>query len=141
MREVFENLVTIVGAVGVELGLSLNELNVMTSNDRDTKQVGYLTQATCEDLLTRHPWRNTVGTTPWVLKADGSYTYALAADTDIPQLDARAIKQGAKWRYLQSKGLTYDEVFRAYEKRIYDFAFDYNNNQVVNTNVGAFNAL
>jgi hypothetical protein len=48
------------------------------------------------------------------------------------------VKLGAKWRYMNSKGFTYDEIFRAYEKRIYDFAFDYNSGEMVNTNADAF---
>lgn len=141
MRETFENLVSIVEAVGIELGLTLNSLNVLTSVDKDTRQIGFLVGATCEELLTRSPWRNTVGTAPWVQKLDGTLDYVLKLDSDVPLFDSRVIKNGAKWRYLQSKGLTYDEVFRAFEKRIYDYAYDFNSDQTVNTNVGTFTAL
>lgn len=137
MREVFEHLSTIVSDVGTELGLSLNILSVMTSTDRDTRQIGFLVKETCQDLLTRKPWKKIIGTSPWVLKADGTYTFDLVADNDVPQFDSRIIKLGAKWRYLNSKGFTYDEIFRAYEKRIYDFAYDYNSGEMVNTNADA----
>ena len=138
MREVFESLTTLVDSVGVELGLTLRTLGVMTSTDKDTKQIGYLVKETCQDLLTRKPWKKIIGTNPWVVKVDGSLAYDLVADTDVPQFDSRVIKLGAKWRFLQSKGFTYDEVFRAYEKRIYDYAYDYNAGEMVDTNADSF---
>lgn len=137
MREVFASLSAIVNEVGIELGLTLTTISVMTSPDRDTRQIAYLVKETCEDLLTRKPWKKIIGTNPWVLKTDGTYTFELVADTDTPQFDSRVIKLGAKWRYLNSKGFTYDEIFRGYEKRIYDFAFDYNSGEMVNTNANA----
>jgi hypothetical protein len=138
MREVYESLSSVVSAVGVELGLTLTPVSIVTSPDRDTRQVGALIVETCQDLLTRKPWKKIIGTNPWVLKADGTYTFDLVADNDVPQFDSRVIKLGAKWRYLNSKGFTYDEIFRAYEKRIYDFAFDYNSGEMVNTNADSF---
>jgi hypothetical protein len=138
MREVYESLSSIVSTVGVELGLTLTPISITTSPDRDTRQVGALITETCQDLLTRKPWKKIIGTNPWVLKADGTYTFDLIADNDVPQFDSRVIKLGAKWRYLNSKGFTYDEIFRAYEKRIYDFAFDYNSGEMVNTNADSF---
>jgi len=138
MREVYESLSLIVSNVGVELGLTLTPISVMTSPDRDTRQVAALIIETCQDLLTRKPWKKIIGTNPWVLKANGMYSFDLVADNDVPQFDARIIKLGAKWRYLNSKGFTYDEIFRAYEKRIYDFAFDYNSGEMVNTNADSF---
>lgn len=137
MREVFASLSSIVNEVGIELGLTLTTISVMTSPDRDTRQIGFLVKETCEDLLTRKPWKKIIGTNPWVLKVDQTYTFDLIADADVPQFDSRVIKLGAKWRYLNSKGFTYDEIFRAYEKRIYDFAFDYNSGEMVNTNANA----
>jgi hypothetical protein len=137
MREVFESLNTIVDNVGVELGLTLNVLGIMASADKDTKQIGYLVNETCQDLLTRKPWKKIIGTSPWVVKADGSLAYKLTEDLDVPQFDSRVIKLGAKWRFLQSKGFTYDEIFRAYEKRIYDYAYDYNSGEMVDTNADA----
>jgi hypothetical protein len=137
MREVFEPLNTIVDSVGVELGLTLKTIGVMTSTDKDTRQIGFLISETCQDLLTRKPWRKIIGTNPWVLKVDNTYSYALVADSDTPIFDSRVLKLGAKWRYMQSKGFTYDEIFRAYEKRIYDFAYDYNAGEMVNTNADA----
>jgi hypothetical protein len=138
MREVYESLSSIVSMIGVELGIALTPVSIMTSPDRDTRQIGALVAETCQDLLTRKPWKKIIGTNPWVLKADGTYTYDLVADDDVPQFDSRVIKLGAKWRYLNSKGFTYDEIFRAYEKRIYDFAYDYNSGEMVNTNAAAF---
>jgi hypothetical protein len=137
MREVFATLSSIVNEVGIELGLTLTTVSVMTSPDRDTRQIGFLVKETCEDLLTRKPWKKIIGTNPWVLKSDQTYSFELIADDDVPQFDSRVLKLGAKWRYLNSKGFTYDEIFRAYEKRIYDFAFDYNSGEMVNTNAHA----
>lgn len=137
MREVFASLSSIVNEVGIELGLTLSPISVMTSSDKDSKQIGFLVKETCEDLLTRKPWKKTIGTSPWVLKANGSYSYELVADTDVPQFDSRVVKLGAKWRYMSSKGFTYDEIFRSYEKRIYDFAYDYNSDEKVNVNADA----
>jgi hypothetical protein len=134
MREVYEPLNTIVDTVGVELGLTLNLLGIMTSTDKDSRQIGFLVRETCQDLLTRKPWKKIIGTNPWVLRNDGSLAYDLVADTDQPLFDARVIKLGTKWRFLHTKGFTYDEVFRAYEKRIYDFAYDFNSGETVDTN-------
>lgn len=137
MREIFEPLSTIVDVVGIELGLTVRALNVMSSSDRDARQIGFLVSETCQDLLTRKPWKKIIGTNPWVVKFDGSTAYELLNDSDVPQFDARVIKLGTKWRYLQSKGLTYDEIFRAYEKRVYDFAYDYNAGEMVSVNADA----
>lgn len=134
MREVYEPLNSIVDKVGVELGLTLNTLGIMTSPDKDSRQIGFLVRETCQDLLTRKPWKKIIGTNPWVRRNDGSMSFDLVADTDVPMFDSRVISLGAKWRFLNTKGFTYDEVFRSYEKRIYDFAFDYNAGEIVNTN-------
>jgi hypothetical protein len=141
MREIYESLITIVDSVGIELGLTLTAVGVMTSSDKDTKQIGFLVSETCQDLLTRKPWKKIIGTSPWVVTLGGDLTYTLLDDSDTPQFDSRIIKLGAKWRYLQSKGLTYDEIFRAYEKRIYDFAYDYNSGEMVDTNADTFAKL
>jgi hypothetical protein len=138
MREAYEPLSTLVANVGIELGLTLNTLGVMTSVDKDARQIGYLVNETCQELLTRKPWKKILGTNPWVIKSDDTYSYDLVADSDIPLFDSRVLKLGAKWRFLNSKGLEYAEIFRAYEKRIYDFAYDYNAGEMVNTNADSF---
>lgn len=140
MRETYQPLSSIVSSVGIELGLSLNPLNIMNSVDKDSRQIGFLVRETCLDLLTRKPWRKIIGTNPWVLKANQELIYDIVDDDDTPLFDSLVIKLGSKWRYLNAKGLTYDEIFRAYEKRIYDFAFDYNSGETVNLNANSFAA-
>lgn len=126
MREVFQQFAELVTNVGVEVGVSVRTQNVIASTDKDARQIANNIIATCEDLLHRFPWRRKIGDDPWVLKEDGSYTYVLHDDSDQPMFDARLIIQGAKWRYLYGKGLTYGEAFRDYERRINEFAFFYN---------------
>ncbi len=135
MKQTFEQFSIIVQNVGFDLGIVVRGQDVVASSDKDTRQIANAVIATCEDLLFRYPWKHSIGTDPWVMKADGSFTYKLISDTDTPMMDARIIKQGASWRYLSSKGFTYAEPFRGYEKRINEAAFDYNGNVVVDTNV------
>jgi hypothetical protein len=127
----FSKLVT---DIGVDVGLTLKGVGVLSSNDKDTRQVASNIVSTCEDLLTRFPWRHAIGTDPWVMKVDGSFTDVLAEDTDTPMFDSTLLKLGGTWRYLNAKGLSYAEPFRFYEKRISDFAFLYNGHNVVDVN-------
>lgn len=137
MREKFEQLSAIVIDVGKELGLNVRSQDVLGSNDRDTIQIAKLIIDTADEMLTRFPWRRTIGTNPWIKYIDGTFGYDLKADTDLILMDARTMKAGTKWRYLNTKGLTYDEQFRVYENRIQNFAFDKNTGDTVDTNVPA----
>ena len=137
MRQVFANFADIVAAVGDELGLTISSTSVLGSTDRDTKQLAKLLFATAEDVITRFPWKNDVGTNPYIVSSTGGPQYQVSADTDQILIDSRILKQGTKWRYLHAKGLTYDEEFRAYEARIAAFAFDRNSGMDVDTNVAA----
>lgn len=134
MKEVFKPFGTLVEDVGIELGITVKGQNILSSTDKDTLQIGRQIIETCQDVLNRFPWRVKIGDDPWVLKEDGSYAFALTDDTDTPLFDSRVLTDGAKWRYLNAKGLTYSEPFRFYEKRIYDFAFNFNGDRVVDTN-------
>ena len=136
MKEEYQQFSQIVYTIGVELGLSLAAQQVISSTDKDTRQIASLIIATSRDLLTRFPWRRSIGDDPWVMTDTGDYNYVLENDTDTPMFDARTLIEGGKWRYLSGKGLTYGEVFRAYEKRINDFAYFYNGDSVVDTNLG-----
>lgn len=141
MRQVFATFASIVSDVGDELGLTISTSSVLASSDRDTKQLAKLLFATAEDIITRFPWKNDIGTNPYVLSESGTPQYKITADTDTILVDSRILKQGTKWRYLHAKGLTYDEDFRFYEKRIADFAFDRNSGMDVDTNVAAPTAI
>jgi hypothetical protein len=134
MKEVYKQFSKIVSDAGLELGITVRDTNVISSTDKDTRQFAQLALETCQDLLSRFPWKVFIGDDPWVKKADGTYSYQLLVDTDTPLFDGRIVTDGTKWRYLFAKGLTYSEVFRAYEKRINDFAFNYNGDKVIDTN-------
>jgi hypothetical protein len=54
----------------------------------------------------------------WCEDADGVGKDTWSADTDVPRLDAEAIKLGIVWRFLQSRGLEYAEAMRNYEIEI-----------------------
>lgn len=133
MQERFETLQKIVTDTASEIGLTIVQSSVLTSSDNDAKQLARFVIATCDELLTKFPWRRSIGTDPWVEAADQSYKYAIEEDTDIPLIDARLLKLGARWRYLHSKGLTYNEDFRTYQLRIQSFAFNYNRGRTVDT--------
>lgn len=140
MREKFETLQKIVVDAADEIGLTIQTTNVVGSTDSDAKQLAKFVIATCEELLLKFPWRSFLGTDPWVKTADGSYTFELLNDTDEPLIDSRLLKLGAQWRYLHSKGMTYDEDFRTYQVRISAYAFSKNrernidmNNEVIQT--------
>ena len=133
MKEIFHTFSDIVQTIGTELGIVVAGQDILSSSDKDTKQFGTLVIATCQDLLSRFPWRLTIGDNPWVMSTDGNYKFKLELDTDTPLLDSRLIIEGTKWRYLNSKGYTYSEQFRFYEKRINDFAFLHHGNNVVDT--------
>jgi len=135
LRQVYESLVTILTDVSKELGINAKTQNVLGSNDRDTIQLAKLIVESADDMLLRLPWRATIGTNPWVKKEDGSFVYQVTADTDTILIDARVLKLGTKWRYLNAKGLTYAEIFRSCEVRINAFAFNLNRGNVVDENV------
>ena len=137
MREKYASFASIVSDVGDELGLTINPTGVLGSTDRDARQIGKLVVATTDDLITRFPWRSDLGTNPYILSAANSPQYKVMADDDIILMDSRILILGTKWRYLHAKGLTYDEEFRYYEKRIADFAFARNSGMDVDTNVTA----
>lgn len=134
MIETYETFQTIVQDTAEEIGLTIIQNNVLTSTDTDATQLARFTIATCEELLTKFPWRHYIGNDPWVQTVDGTYKYDLVADTDTPQMDSRLIKLGARWRYLNGKGLSYAEDFRSYQLRISSFAFDKNRQMDVNMN-------
>lgn len=53
--------------------------------------------------------------------ADGSTLKLRAtADDDLTRLDCHAMTLGARWRFLQRKGLEYGEHFREYEDYVYE---------------------
>lgn len=137
MREIYQQFAQIVADVGKELGLTVKNQNVLGSSDRDTSQIAALVVDTCEELVTRYPWRASTGTNPPYVSGDKDPKYVLELDDDIPLFDARVIKSGAKWRYLNSKGLAYAEIFRIYETRINAFAAARVRDKVVNENVAS----
>lgn len=137
MKETYSQYSKIVFDVGVEMGIVLRTSSVKSSSDKDTRQIAQLVAVTCEDLLMRFPWSVSLGTDPWVMMESGEYTHELNNDTDIPLMDSQTIRFGAEWRYMAAKGLSYGELFRAYEVRISKAAFTYNGDNVVNLNVAA----
>jgi hypothetical protein len=134
MREVYQQFSQLVIDIGKELGLSVKGQSVLSSSDRDTSQIAALIVDTCEELISRYPWRSSIGTNPPYMSGNGEPKYILELDDDIPLFDSRVLKSGAKWRYLNAKGLAYAEVFRTYETRINSFAFDRTKDKVVNEN-------
>ena len=134
MKEQFDTLQNIVKAAAGEIGLTILSSNVLSSSDTDAKQLALFVVATCDELLTKFPWRRYIGTDPWVVDANGDYKHEITEDTDIPLIDARLLKLGSRWRYLQSKGTTYNEDFRTYQLRISSFAFNKNAGRAVNLN-------
>lgn len=44
----------------------------------------------------------------------------VTADEDIFLLDEQLLLLGTRWRWLREKGLSYDEIFRAYESKVVD---------------------
>ncbi len=57
----------------------------------------------------------------WVQHVDGSFGKRFTADTDIPLLDDDAMILGAKWRFLQAKGISYgaqQQEYLDYVKRL-----------------------
>lgn len=136
MRQIYEEFKQIVKDIGGELGIAVKALDVLGSTDQDTKQIALLIVETCDDMLCRFPWRRTIGTNPWVAYSDGSFGYKLTADDNVILIDSRVLKLGAKWRYLNTKGLKYGEVFQSCQIRIQAFSFDQNKDNVVNDNAG-----
>ena len=134
MKERYQNLQKIVVDTATEIGLSIVENNLLASTDNDAKQLAQFVVASCEELLTRYPWRSRIGDDPWVMNESGEYAEELSSDTDVPLIDSRLLKLGSRWRYLHAKGLTYDEDFRKYETRISSFAFDSNQARTFNLN-------
>jgi hypothetical protein len=54
----------------------------------------------------------------WCQSSGGTGQSGWAADTDTGVLDETLMGMGVKWRFLQSKGLGYDEAFRDYEMMV-----------------------
>lgn len=141
MKASYKNFSDIVTTTGDELGLDLKAQGVASSSDRSTRQVATFVNRTLKDLLSRFPWSVDIGTNPPVLKTDGTFAFEAVLDDDIILIDYSALTEGARWRFLQAKGLAYDEEFRAYEKIILDWAYTRNRGQDVNTNVAPVTAL
>lgn len=134
MRETYEDVQTIVADTAKEIGLTINTKNIFTSSDTDAKQLAQFVIATCEELLTKYPWRSYIGTDPWVEDANGGFKYKLENDSDTPLIDSRTLKLGTRWRWLHNKGLTYNEDFRTYQLRINSFAYDKNKTRDIDMN-------
>jgi hypothetical protein len=133
----YDTVQNIVSGVGAELGLSLRLQNVLGSTDADSRQISSFLVETMEELLTRYPFRRTLGANPVVVGEDDIPKRLPTADTDKILIDSRLLKLGAKWRYLKAKGFTYEEEFRAYENRIAAFAYARTIGKTVNLNVSA----
>ena len=57
----------------------------------------------------------------WLLNAAGTvYKEFITANDDLPVLDTDLMLAGLKWRSLQRRGLSYGELFEAYERRVTD---------------------
>lgn len=136
MNQQFDTLVNIVKDVGSELGLTLKLTNVLSSTDNDTRQIASLVCSTAEEVMVGFPWRRMIGTDPWVVKSDGSLAKKITADNDMPLIDARVLKDGAKAAYLHAKGLTYNEEFRAYQLRKQFWAGEYNRFRTISLDEG-----
>lgn len=58
----------------------------------------------------------------WILASDGTtYKEAFTADTDTILLPESLIEYGLKWRWLESKGLPYQEAFSTYEAQVANY--------------------
>lgn len=58
----------------------------------------------------------------WILAADGTtYKEGFTADTDTILLPESLIEYGLKWRWLESKGLPYQEAFSTYEAQVANY--------------------
>lgn len=134
MKEKYEMIQKIVQDAAGEIGLTTPGTIVFASADRDILQLLKFAQSTCDELLTRYPWRRFIGHDPWVKAGNGAYKDAITEDGDTPLIDARLIKMGVRWRYLHSKGLTYNEDFRSYMLRMSSIAFAYNQARDINMN-------
>lgn len=134
MIQTYENVSEIVMSVASELGIDIVSGNVMTSSDKDAKQLARFLVGTCEEALQLYPWRAYLGNDPWVKTASGEFKHKLDNDTDVPLIDSRVLKLGTRWRYLHSKGLTYAEDFRSFQLRINSFAYDKNRGRTVDMN-------
>ena len=53
----------------------------------------------------------------WAQSSGGTGQARFEVDTDVGVLDERLLQYGAEWRFLSTKGASYDEQFRAYEKQ------------------------
>ena len=131
MKEKYETLATIVVDTASEIGINVEAQNILSSSDQDTRQLSKFVVATCEELLTRFPWKRKLGDDPWVKDSNGDFKDSLEYDDDIPLIDSRLLKLGTRWRYLHSKGFNYAEDFRAYELRRSSFAYDFNKDRPV----------
>lgn len=49
-----------------------------------------------------------------------TYRATYQADTDVARLDEWLIELGVRWRWLQAKGLPYQEDFATYEREVYN---------------------
>ena len=134
MKETFQSIQKIVTDAATEIGLTINQSNVLTSTDTDARQLAQFVVSTAEELLTKFPWRSYIGEDPWVMSNTSEYKYEIEVDTDVPQIDSRVLKLGARWRYLHAKGLTYDEDFRMYQTRVQSFAYNKNKQRTINMN-------
>jgi hypothetical protein len=119
---------------GAELGLDIEPIGVLTSSNRITRQLASFVNVSIKDISQRYPWSVTIGTNPFVIKSSGEYGFTCTSDDDIPLVDSDMVVMGARWRFLHSKGFTYDEEFRAYEKQINYYAFEHNRGMKVDTN-------
>lgn len=58
----------------------------------------------------------------WILAVDGTtYKESFTADTDTILLPESLIEYGLKWRWLEAKGLPYDEAFKTYEMQVLNY--------------------
>lgn len=58
-------------------------------------------------------------TKEWLTSSDSTvYRQRVASDEDVTIMDSDLIEAGMKWRWLRSQGLSYQELFNAYEAKV-----------------------
>jgi len=75
----------------------------------------------------------------WILALDGiTHRKRWVADTDVALFDEDIVMKGAAWRWNQSKGFDYAEMFRAYEMSLMRNAAQQMTERVTSTSYGVF---
>jgi len=109
----------IVSQAAMEIGIAQNRVSSVTSTqDQDIIQMRSLLHAVASEVLSEEPYLSSLGDQYWIEGSDGEPKSDFTADDDLVLFDGRLAIQGAKWRFLQGKGLEFGEAMRDFSGRI-----------------------